>query len=388
MPDRRRDAHVVRMRGNARAAMSWRSAVMLLAGVLCAGLPFAIRAADMANATFTALKTAPCVTDASTSFFAQDLEPPANPALPTDRFFMVARYMGRDAVASAPPFDFARFPDDYGWSPLRGTVVTGLSVPDPKPIWQRASRADATVDNASAFQLHCFDAGSFINTWTFPVETIVGGGPHAIYGYTFDNPPPPAVFDADPQTDFVLQAAVEIPWFAQWPDLSDQALYAPVGQVSFFAYFRDRVTDKSFALLLALFDNRAATNGSYAPFVAHDTSTPFVSTPLNSMAAYASVSPYSATYTGTPWTGLRFFRGHVSQANFRQALADINVFCMANQADHYCDTAASLGTAFSGNPANYELTDFGVLHELFRGGPMGNLSMGVHVSGFGAWNAR
>jgi hypothetical protein len=366
--------------------MPWRRRI-LLAIVLCSasGVPV-LHAADMANATFTALKASECLTDASTSFFAEDISKLV--ALPDDRFYLVARYMGANAVDAAPAFDFARFPADYVWPPLRGQAVTGLSVPDPKPSWQRASRADATLDNASAFALHCHDASSFINTWTFANEEIVGGGPHAIYGYTFSESAAPAIFDADPRTDFVLQAAVEIPWFARWPDRSDQALYDPVGQVSLFAYFRDRITGKAFALLLALFDNRAGTHGTYPPYVAHDTYTPFVSTPLNGLAAYATQSPYSASFTGATWTGLRFFRGHVTQDNFRQALNDINAWCAAHPAAQLCATDLRLGTAFSNNPFNYELTDFGVLHEVFRGGPLGNLSMGMHISGFGAWNAR
>jgi len=142
----------------------------------------ATRAADPAHSTFTPLKAPDCVTDAAASFFADDEEVPNGIALPRDRFFMVVRHMGANAVAAAPAYDFSRFPDDYGWLVVRGHGLTGLAVPDPKPVWQRASRADATMDNASAFQIHCQDAGSFINTWTFPSTVVAGGGPHAIYG--------------------------------------------------------------------------------------------------------------------------------------------------------------------------------------------------------------
>ena len=43
---------------------------------------------------------------------------------------------------------------------------------------------------------------------------------------------------------------------------------------------------------------------------------------------------------------------------------------------------------FDPEPTAYVLTDFGLLHEVFRGGPQGNLSMGVHVNRLGAFNAR
>lgn len=346
------------------------------------------RAADMAGASFTPVKGPECVTDASKSFFAQGALPQHNPQLPYDRFYLVARHMGRDAVAVATAADFSRIPDDYRWVAERGLPLTGFAVPAPKPLWQRSSRADATADTASAFQLHCYDAGSFINTWTFPYQTITGGGSHAVYGYSFGDPPPPAIFDGNPDTDFVLQASIEIPWFALWPDSSGQAQYDPVGQVSLFAYFRDRFTGKPFALLLAVFDNRAGVDGTYAPSVSHDGSTPFASTPLNGKAAYATLSPHSSAYTGVPWSNLRFFRGHVTQRNFRDALDDINLYCAAHRALPFCGDDPQLGEAFSSDPANYELSEFGVLHEVFRGGPTGNLSMGVHISDLGAWNAR
>lgn len=374
---------------------AWRSRAGPRNGILLAIVALALgsfdgalRAADLVNATFTPVKGPDCVTDAAKSFYAQGIEPPPNTPLPYDRFYLVARHMGRDAVAAAPWFDFSRIPDDHAFPPARGLPLTGFAVPDPKPLWQRSNRADATVDTSSAFQLHCYDAGSFINTWTFPSQLIIGGGPHTIYGYSFNEPPPPAIFDRNENTDFVLQASIEIPSFAQWPDTSGQAQFDPVGQVSLFAYFRDRFTGKPFALLLAVFDNRAGTDGTYAPSVSHDGSTPFASTPLNGLAAYVTLSPFSSTYTGVPWSGLRFFRGHVSQRNFRDAIDDINAYCAAHRVLPFCGEDPRLGGAFGGDPANYELTDFGVLHEVFRGGPAGNLSMGVHIFDFGAWNAR
>ena len=63
------------------------------------------------------------------------------------------------------------------------------------------------MDNSSAFQLHCYGAGSFINTWTFPFTPIQGGGAHSIYGYSFDDATTPAIFDSNPATDFVSRRA-------------------------------------------------------------------------------------------------------------------------------------------------------------------------------------
>jgi hypothetical protein len=346
-----------------------------------------VRAADLHAPTFSALQAPQCIGDPSAAFVAQDsasATPQAAP--PADRFYLVARHMGADAVAANPAFDFSRFPDDYGWPAVQGLPITGLAVPEPLPEWQRAARPDADVDTGSAFQLHCFDAGSYINTWTFPSRTIVNGGPHAIYGFSIAQPR--AVFDGDPRTDFVVQANVEVPWFASWPDTSAEALFEPVGQVNLFAYFRDRTTGKAFALLQAIFDNRAGADGGYAPFVAHDGFTPFVSEPVGRDSKYSTLSPYSWTYTGLTWSGLRFFRAHVSPAQFRAAIADVNAHCEAHKASAQCAADPRLGSAFDPEPTAYVLTDFGLLHEVFRGGPQGNLSMGVHVNRLGAFNAR
>jgi hypothetical protein len=362
------------------------SAILLAA--TCSG-PW-VRAADLYHYEVSELKAPDCVEDASSAFFSQNDQQtePIHPVLPVSNFYLLVRYVGDDAIAAAPSFDFSRFPDTYGDPSIRGWPLTDLSVPDPKSAWQRASRPDATMDNSSAFQLHCYDAASFINTWTFPPRSINGGGPHAIYGYSFNSPPPPAIFDGNPATDFVLQASIEIPWFAQWTDPTASAADQPIGQVNLFAYFRDRYTGKTFALLLAVFDNRVAANPTYRSFVAHDGGTPFVSMPLNESAAYATLSPYSSTYSGTSWAGLRFFRAHITQENFRHALADINFYCATHSEARYCNPAPLIWTAYSSSVQDYELTDFGVIHEISRGAPGGNLSMAVHVYGLGAWNFR
>lgn len=346
--------------------------------------------ADPFNFQATALRGPDCITDASLSFFSdnvQTAEPP-HPTLPIGHYYTIVRYLGANSISAPAAADFGHVPQSYPWPPLRGAAVTGLSVPDPKDAWQRASHAGATLDDSSAFQLHCYDAGSFINTWTFAVDpSLTGAGPHSIYGYSFDNANTPPIYDGNPATDFVLQASVEIPLFTAWPDPLAPPGIVPIGQVSLFAYLRDRVSGKTFALLLGIFDNRFASNTTYVPFVAHDGATPFVSSPIAVNARYATISPVSSTFTGTTWTGLRFFRVHVTQDNFRQALADVNTYCQTHVAQRYCTASTSAGNAYSPSVTDYQITDFGVLHEIFRS-PRENLSMGVHVYDLGAWNFR
>ena len=349
-----------------------------------------VHGADFVDFTATPLKAPDCIADASLSFFSQNIQPaePPHPTLPIGRYYMIVRYLGADSISSPVTSDFGRFPPSYPWPPVRGTALTGLSPPDPKEMWQRASHADATLDDSSAFQLHCYDAGSFLNTWTFPRDpSITGGGPHSIYGYSFDDASAPSIYDSNPATDFVLQASIEVPWFAPWSEPLAVPGGGPIGQVNLFAYFRDRASGRTFALLLAIFDNRFVVSPPYAPFVAHDGATPFVSTPIATNARYATLSPGSSTFTGTTWTGLRFFRVHVSQDDFRRVLSDVNAYCQAHPELRFCGTSTPTGNAYSPAVGDYQITDFGVIHELGLG-PTDELSMGLHIFDLGAWNFR
>lgn len=78
----------------------------------------------------------------------------------------------------------------------------------------------------------------------------------------------------------------------------------------------------------------------------------------------------------------------MTQANFRQALADINAYCQTHAAQRYCGAEVLTGNAYSPAVTDYEITDFGVIHEITRGGPYGNLSMAIHIYDLGAWNFR
>jgi hypothetical protein len=348
-------------------------------------------AADIANPIATPIKDPECLGNPAALFFSENVPPPGpvHPVLPIGHYYQIVRYIGTHSVSTPTSFDFGRIPQSYPYPPFRELPLTGLTVPEPKYEYQRTNRTDADTDNSSAFQLSCFDSGSYINTWTFPHVNMAGGGAHSVYGYSFDEAHLPAIYDANPGTDFSLQTSAEIPWFYSVTDPEAPAGIVPIGQVVVFAYLRDRRSHKDFALLLAIFDSQtAATGATYQPFVAHDTATPFVSTPIAAGSKYATLSPYSATFTGKTWSGLRFFRMHITQDNFRNILADINAFCAANPSLNYCSSPSPGAPAFSTSVTDYAMTDFGVLHEVFTQTANGNLSMGVHVFGLGAFNFR
>ena len=368
------------------------SSISLIAGIAgsilaaCGAVDVAV-AADLLSFQATPIKGPECVTDTTGYFYAEDeLTPDPETAMPPlSHFYLVVRNMGLDAVAASPSYDFGRLPADYPAPGLRNAPLTGLSIPEPRASSQRSTRVGSTADDSSAFQMHCYDAASFINTWTFPYANVPGSGAHSVYGYDFHDPPPPAIFDDNPATDLVLQVSVEVPWVALWP--SPTTGEEPVGQVSLFAYFRDRTTGKQFVALLLIFDNRLGIDGTFAPYVADDLRTPFVGMPFNSRAGYATISPVSSSATGVPWTGLRLFRAHITQDNFRSMLRDINAYCSGHRAAPFCDAAQASANAFSEDVANYDLALFGVLHEVGRP-PDGNISMGMHLYDVGAWNFR
>lgn len=339
--------------------------------------------------TLVAIKAPPCATDVSRTFVSQNAVPvdQAYPTMPNTDYYLVVRYLGTDSLSAGPAFDFGRFPADWPVVADRGLPLTGLTVPDPKGTWQRSRSADATPATASAFQANCQDAGSYLDTATFPRPDITGGGPHALYGFSFNDPPPQPVFDGGAATEFVLQASVEIPYLRVKP-FAGSTSATPVGQVVLAAYFRDRNTRRAFAVIAGLFDNRFTDGTPYPPYVAHDTQTPFASQALADGGPWVARYADSAAFGGAPFAGLRPYRLRLTQAAFARLLADVNAYCQGHRTDRFCGAAYPDGSAFSPAILDYDLTDFGVLHEIVRGALDPHLAMGVHVSAPGAYRLR
>ena len=176
--------------------------------------PLSGAAADLYNGTPTAIVEPACIEDAGSALFAEG-------APPEDRFMLVIRHMGEDAIDVATGVDFGA---------LDGIPLTNLHVPAPRESWQRAKTGD-DANYTSAFQVHCADAGRFINAWRFAPEDLIDEGPHAAYGFAFSDPPP--AFDDNPDTDLVLQAEVEVPW-----------VYKPGGTGIAQTFFQIRFYDK------------------------------------------------------------------------------------------------------------------------------------------------
>ena len=317
-------------------------------------------AADLYAGIPTVLVDPVCITDPADAFQAEG--PP-----PEDRYALVVRHMGADALQIATDYDF---------SALDGRPLTNLRVPAPRSVWQRAKTSE-DPNFTSAFQLHCADAGFFINAWRFAPEELIDEGPHATYGYSFSKPP--AAFDADERTDLVIQAELEVPWH-----------YRPAGDAVVQTYFQIRFVDTTsgrfLQMTLTLFNTDGVTFEPYASYARNDSL--FVAAPLDS-SAVVTRSPYSAEPSGVRWTGLRFFRGQISPANFRAALDLANRYCADKNFIPDCTVASGEITPLHTDPGAYRITEFSVITEVFNADTGSNgVSVGLHLRGLGLYNFR
>lgn len=328
--------------------------VLLLLAPLCAG------AADLYNGTPTAIVEPACIEDAASSLFAGG-------APPEDRFMLVVRHMGDDALLVSTSVDFGA---------LGAIPLTNLHVPAPRESWQRARTAE-DPNFTSAFQVHCADAGLFINAWRFAPEELIDEGPHAAYGFVFSDPPP--AFDGNPGTDLVIQAELEVPW-----------VYKPEGSGVALTYFQirfyDTTTGRFLQMTMLLHDTDGVDFVPYADYARNDSL--FVAAPATTTAVVTR-SPYSAAPSGRPWTGLRFFRSQITPANFRAAIALANSFCARRPDVPDCAILPGSAAPLSETPEDYRIAEFALITELFNADTDRNgLSVGLHVRALGLYNFR
>lgn len=341
---------------------------------------------DLSNASLTAIQGPECIADTSGRWVSTPTPGQADsPAPPARKFFMSVRYV--HPIDTPITTNFVR---------LGALAVTGfdpeagVAAPD-YGRWQRG-RIDGDANTTSGFQMKCDDVGSFINTTTFARQPITGAGPHSAYFYDFRDPADPAtlgklprVYDADPATDFVLQARVEVPWLQRSGPPDDPATGALANaQLSLAAYLRDARSGKLFAYVVMLYQNAPQEPA----LVLQDEEVAYVSSPPQTNE-FLTLSPLSAGFSSDTWSGLRLYRFHVSKAKFAHALSQVNAFCTApgNRARPFCQSGTA-NTAFSSDPADYQLVAFGMLHEVFTGRPDNQVSTGVHYKDVGAYRAR
>jgi len=315
-------------------------------------------AADPFNGVASPIVEPDCISDPESAFVAE-LSPPE------DRFSLVVRHMGADALDVATGYDFGA---------LEGIPLTNFHPPQPRTTWQRA-RSTRDPNYTSAFQLDCFDAGFFINTWQFEPQVLIDEGPHAVYGFAFSDPPP--AFDANPATDLAIQAQLEVPW-----------VYRPQGNADAQTYFQIRFfdvsTERFLQMTFLLFDTQGVDFAPYADYARNDSL--FVASPAITNAVVTR-SPYSAAPSAAAWTGLRFFRSQVTQQNFRAAIDLVNQFCRTRADVPDCTVLPGHATPLSTDPVDYRIFEFGAITEVFNADTDANgMSIGLHVRALGLYN--
>ena len=338
-------------------------------------------APDLANAVLTAIQAPECIADTS-GRWVSTLTPGVadSPPPPAKKFFMAVRYV--HAIDTPLTRSFASV---TGFDPEAGAAVADYG------RWQRG-RVDAGPEATSGFQMKCNDVGSYIDTATIAKQAITGAGPHSAYFYDFRDPADPAslaklppVYDADPATDFVLQARLEVPLLRRSGPPDNPATGALANaQVSLAAYLRDAKSGKLFAYVVMLYQNAPQEPA----LVLQDEEVAYVSTPPQTND-FMTLSPLSAGFASEPWSGTRLYRVHVPRAKFAQALVQVNAFCAAppNRDRPFCRSGTA-GAGFSTDPMDYQLVAFGMLHEVFTGLPENNVQSGVHYRDVGAYRSR
>jgi hypothetical protein len=145
--------------------------------------------------------------------------------------------------------------------------------------------------------------------------------------------------------------------------------------VSFFYYARDTKSGAAIGHVIGLWENRAAgTGGSGVESLGNDSVVAFAGSPLLAVDAsgvpvrFVGVAPSSAIARfSQPFADPTFFRAEIPYARFRDML----------------DALRRNGSAsLSPDPADYRITLFGVLGEVFPGTGSGhNVALGASVSG-------
>ena len=322
------------------------------AALLAMGL--AASGADAQNplSRYRALSLPDCV---DVSSMAVQYEP-----APTNRTYMRVQHMGDPGTAEL----LFQVATPVAWDV--GTF-TGLFLP------QESQRGYVDASGFSAFQLHCADAGFFINTASFSHSApLIGQGPNVSVARDFD--PPVAAFASGEA--LIIEADVRVPWARpRAPPVAEGT-----AQLGFFLYLRDRTTGTVVAQLAGIFDDRPpGLNGSGVEGFGDDGYNGFVSSPLalrdslGNPVRFITALPRSApTQFVKPFAQALRFAAMVTPANFAAALVQLR----------------ESGLRLSMQPTDYEVLSFGIVGEVIAGTTRVNdVALGGSVSGLALWGA-
>lgn len=309
-------------------------------------------------------------------------------------------------------------------------AFTGLAVPAPYSTWQRGQQPESAYGTAVA-QVHCYDAGMVLNSWSSPKTHVEGGGYNDMYGYAWSpaNQPRPfsvvatrnGVLGTWP-SELVLQGSMAVPVVTGWNTSNGGATWNAIGnpgagdlfnsgaaQLSMYAYLRDTSHPnlRPIAVLAGTYANNGSTtcptNGwggvsfDYAAgvwFSGNGICTTDVST----------VRYTGATLSNSQFSDARFFRMHYTRQNLINFVNRINnMQCAVDPVTGGLKSNSCNCTApgkhcppigYSTNPDHYVVEYTGVLGEIVQCNPTQGcdtaildrqISMAARVYGYGAF---
>ncbi len=227
--------------------------------------------------------------------------------VPKDRLLMVSRYIGSDFIENGISLDRSGIVND------KGNISMVLNT---KELEAR---------------------GMYL--------PITGGGPH-IWVYKHYSP---GIFPwSEPGCYLSLSVKAAVP-HVELTDPQGNTSHcnftsnqAPVTQLSFGLYFKDKTNNIIFAITSPMYESRGTFQETARQ---HDTSTSFAISPLDSSSIYVTKAPMSASLQSKPFSELKYFEVHITQQNLERIIRDSN-------------------ENLSNDISNYELLMTGILFEL------------------------
>lgn len=174
---------------------------------------------------------------------------------------------------------------------------------------------------------------------------ITGGGPHMWVYKQYS----PGIFPWSKTGQYLsLSVKAAVP-YVELTDPHGNVSYhnftsnqAPVTQLSFGLYFKDKTNNITFAITSPMYESRGTFQETARQ---HDTSTSFAISPLESTSTYVTKAPLSTSLQSKPFSELRYFEVHITQQNLEGIIRDSD-------------------ENLSNDISNYELLMTGILFEL------------------------
>jgi len=273
----------------------------------------------------------------------------SNPYPPENKIALIIRWMGSTAADNAATWGV--------------NYYTGFTPASPVSSYQRCS---VNANPYTAFQMQGYGTGMFVNTYSFPWQSITGGGPNVNYVYKWSSSSYPTVFTST-DASFAIQMNAKMPWVYR-PNAGSHP-NSCVPQLSMTFAFNQTGTNKMLNWVVLLYDPRGGSYMNYenVQWDAYNQQA-FISTSLSEGRSYITRGCGSNVTRSTTWSDSKYFRAHVTWNNMIAA---------ANAANSFIGSSY-----YSTNPAAYKLVTVRAMLEISPWDYGTNASAGASISYF------